>query len=36
MPDLHRGMKPGAGMTFHISFGMTILVLIVLSVWRGG
>ena len=35
MPDLHRGMKPGAGMTFHISFGMTILVLIVLRLaWR--
>ncbi len=23
MPDIHRGMKPGAGMTFHISFGIT-------------
>jgi cytochrome b561 len=35
MPDLHRGMKPGAPMTFHISFGMTILVLIVLRLaWR--
>ena len=35
MPDIHRGMKPGAGMTFHISFGMTILVLIVLRLgWR--
>lgn len=35
MPDLHRGMKPGAGMTFHVSFGLTILVLIVLRfAWR--
>jgi cytochrome b561 len=35
MPDLHRGMKPGAPMTFHISFGFTILMLIVLRfVWR--
>ena len=35
MPDIHRGMKPGAGMTFHISFGLTILVLIVLRLaWR--
>jgi cytochrome b561 len=35
MPDIHRGMKPGAAMTFHISFGMTILVLIVLRfAWR--
>jgi cytochrome b561 len=35
MPDIHRGMKPGAGMTFHISFGLTILVLIVLRfAWR--
>jgi cytochrome b561 len=35
MPDIHRGMKPGAGMTFHISFGITILVLIVLRfAWR--
>src|SRR5258708_20049784 len=35
MPDIHRGMKPGAGMTFHISVGMTILVLIVLRfAWR--
>jgi cytochrome b561 len=29
MPDIHRNMKPGAGMTFHISFGITILLLIV-------
>ena len=35
MPDLHRGTKPGAPMTFHISFGITILVLIVLRfAWR--
>ena len=35
MPDLHRDMKPGAPMTFHISCGLTILVLIVLRlVWR--
>ena len=35
MPDIHRGMKPGAGMTLHISFGFTILVLIVLRfAWR--
>ena len=29
MPDIHRGMKPGAAMTFHVSFGIVILVLIV-------
>jgi cytochrome b561 len=35
MPDIHRGMKPGTAMTFHVSFGMTILVLIVLRLaWR--
>jgi cytochrome b561 len=35
MPDLHRNMQPGAPMTFHVSFGITILVLIVLRlVWR--
>ena len=35
MPDIHRGMKPGAGMTFHISFGIAMLVLIVFRlVWR--
>ncbi len=35
MPDLHRGMTPGAPMTFHVSFGIVILVLIVLRfVWR--
>jgi cytochrome b561 len=35
MPDVHRGMKPGAPMTFHMSVGITILVLIVLRfAWR--
>ena len=35
MPDIHRGMKPGAAMTFHISFGIVILTLIVLRfLWR--
>lgn len=35
MPDLHRGMQPGAPMTFHVSFGLTILLLIVLRfAWR--
>ena len=35
MPDLHRDMKPGAPMTFHVSVGLTILVLIVLRLaWR--
>ena len=35
MPDIHRGMKPGAAMTFHVSFGIVILVLIVLRfAWR--
>jgi cytochrome b561 len=35
MPDIHRGMKPGGAMTFHISFGITILALIVLRFfWR--
>ncbi len=35
MPDLHRDMKPGAPMTFHVSFGIAILALIVLRlVWR--
>ena len=35
MPDIHRGMKPGDAMTFHISFGITILALIVLLFfWR--
>jgi cytochrome b561 len=35
MPDLHRDMKPGAAMTFHVSIGITILVLTALRlVWR--
>jgi cytochrome b561 len=35
MPDLHRGMQPGAPMIFHVSFGLTILVLIMLRLaWR--
>jgi cytochrome b561 len=35
MPDIHRGEKPGAAMTFHISLGIAILVLIVLRLmWR--
>ena len=35
MPDIHRGMSPGAGMTFHLSIGLTILLLTALRfVWR--
>lgn len=35
MPDLHRGMKPGAAMTFHVSTGIAILGLTVLRLlWR--
>jgi cytochrome b561 len=35
MPDIHRGQTPGAAMTFHVSIGLTILVLIVLRFgWR--
>jgi cytochrome b561 len=35
MPDVHRGMSPGEAMTFHISTGVAILMLIVLRfVWR--
>jgi cytochrome b561 len=35
MPDLHRNQQPGAPMTFHVSFGITILILIVLRLaWR--
>jgi cytochrome b561 len=35
MPDIHRGDRPGAAMTFHVSLGMAILALIVLRlVWR--
>jgi cytochrome b561 len=35
MPDIHKGMKPGAAMTLHVSFGIVILALIVVRlVWR--
>ena len=35
MPDIHRGMTPGAAMTFHVSMGLSILVLTALRfVWR--
>ena len=35
MPDIHRGMTPGVGMILHNSFGILILILIVLRfVWR--
>jgi cytochrome b561 len=35
MPDIHRDMKPGAAMMFHVSIGMVILTLIVLRfAWR--
>jgi len=35
MPDIHRGMQPGTPMTLHVSFGLTLLVVIVLRlIWR--
>ncbi|WP_407177201.1 cytochrome b [Bradyrhizobium sp. STM 3562] len=35
MPDIHRGQQPGVGMILHISFGISILILIVLRLaWR--
>ncbi|WP_024517723.1 cytochrome b [Bradyrhizobium sp. Tv2a-2] len=35
MPDIHRGMQPGVLMTMHLSFGLSILLLIMLRfVWR--
>jgi cytochrome b561 len=35
MPHIHRGMQHGDAMTFHISFGITILAIIVLRFfWR--
>jgi cytochrome b561 len=35
MPDIHRGQQPGAGMIFHISVGISILILIALRfAWR--
>jgi cytochrome b561 len=37
MPDIHRGMQPGAAMMFHISFGVTILTLMSARfLWRLG
>jgi cytochrome b561 len=35
MPDIHRGMTPGDAMTFHVSIGIVILMLIALRLgWR--
>lgn len=35
MPDIHRGAQPGSAMVFHVSFGFTILALIVVRFgWR--
>jgi cytochrome b561 len=35
MPDIHRGVQPGAAMTFHVSIGLSILMLILLRfAWR--
>jgi cytochrome b561 len=35
MPDIHRGMSPGAPMTFHVSLGIVVLALIILRfAWR--
>ena len=35
MPDIHKGMTPGDWMTIHISFGITVLsVIVVRFVWR--
>lgn len=35
MPDIHGGMKPGAGMTFHISVGLVIMAATLLRfAWR--
>jgi cytochrome b561 len=35
MPDIHRGMQPGAGMTFHVSMGLIILVATMTRlIWR--
>src|SRR6478735_5957559 len=35
MPDIHRGMTPGAGMTFHVSIGIAVLALAALRLlWR--
>jgi cytochrome b561 len=35
MPDIHRGTKPGAAMSFHVSLGIVILLLIIARLlWR--
>jgi cytochrome b561 len=35
MPGIHRGMTPGSAMTFHVSMGIVILMLIVMRfAWR--
>jgi len=35
MPEIHHHMKPGGAMTFHISFGITILALMTVRfIWR--
>lgn len=35
MPDIHSGMKPGTGMTLHVSVGLVILTVTLLRfVWR--
>jgi cytochrome b561 len=35
MPDIHRGMTPGAAMTFHVSIGIAVLALAALRLlWR--
>jgi cytochrome b561 len=35
MPDINRGMQPGVGMTLHVSFGMVILISILMRfAWR--
>ena len=35
MPDIHRDMKPGAAMSFHVSLGIVILLLILARLlWR--
>ena len=35
MPDIHRGMKPGVAMSFHVSLGILILLAIVVRMlWR--
>lgn len=35
MPDIHRGAQPGNAMVFHVSFGLTILAVLVIRFgWR--